>query len=309
MPYRHDDLFGRFASVLRLKPGVTAFMAGLETELLREVNEPWCPELVAIPPGKFWMGSTKPERRWAIQQGAQRDRFYQRAQQEWVSWEKTHQQVVVSKALAVGKYPVTRGQYLVFIEATAHDMSGDCMFHTGNKWEQSSSADWRFPGFEQTDDHPVVCVSWGDAQAYLAWLSEKTNQPYRLLSEAEWEYACRTGTTRRYSWGDDPPTPEQANFAMNVGKTTEVGSYPANPWGLHDMHGNVWEWVQDCWNKSHTGAPTGGSAWTSGNNSRRVLRGGSWNDEPENLRSALRYGWFTDYRSSYIGFRVARTLR
>ena len=124
------------------------------------------------------------------------------------------------------------------------------------------------------------------------------------------------GTTSRYSWGNDLPTPKQANFG-DVGKTTEIGSYPANPWGLHDMNGNVWEWVEDCWTDSYTeraiesnigdGAFVG-SAWTSGDCSRRVLRGGSWGDSPEGLRSADRGRYGTVGRSDYLGFRVARTL-
>ena len=152
----------------------------------------------------------------------------------------------------------------------------------------------------------MINVSWEDAQAYADWLSKKTGQSYRLLSEAEWEYVCRAGTTTRYSWGDDLPTPEQANF--NVGKATEVGSYPANPWGLHDMHGNVWEWVEDCGNESYDGAPTDGSAWTSGDYCR-VLRGGSWYFDQGSLRSASRYNRFPGLRLNIFGFRVARTLR
>ena len=128
-------------------------------------------------------------------------------------------------------------------------------------------------------------------------------------AEAEWEYACRAGTTTRYSWGDDPPTPKQANFGRNVGKTTEVGSYPANPWGLYDMHGNVWEWVEDCWNDSYEDAPTDGSAWTRGDSGRRVLRGGSWDYLPGFLRSASRGRENSSVRNHLIGFRVARTLR
>jgi formylglycine-generating enzyme required for sulfatase activity len=156
----------------------------------------------------------------------------------------------------------------------------------------------------------VVCVSWENAKAYVAWLSQETGQPYRLLSEAEWEYACRAGTTTRYWWGDDPPTPEQANFGRNVRGTTEVGTYPANPWGLHDMHGNVWDWVEDCWNESYQGAPSDGSAWMSGDCSRRVLRGGSWTYGGRAvLRSAFRGRSFADFRSFNRGFRVARTLR
>ena len=152
---------------------------------------------------------------------------------------------------------------------------------------------------------PVILVSWKDAQAYVAWLSEQTGQPYRLLSEAEWEYACRAGTTTRYSWGDDPPTPEQANFD----ETTKVGSCPANSWGLYDMHGNVWEWVEDCWNEGYEGAPNDGSAWTGGDCNRRVLRGGSWVNAPGALRSASRERYFPVVQVSDVGFRVARTLR
>jgi formylglycine-generating enzyme required for sulfatase activity len=110
-------------------------------------------------------------------------------------------------------------------------------------------------------------------------------------------------------WGNDLPTPEQANFGGNVGKTSEVGAYPANPLGLYDMNGNVWEWVEDCWNESYKGAPSDGSAWTSGDCSARVLRGGSWGVGPETLRSAFRFWLSSDVRYSVIGFRVARMLR
>ena len=155
---------------------------------------------------------------------------------------------------------------------------------------------------------PVINSSWDDAQAYVAWLAKKTGQSYRLLSEAEWEYACRAGTTTRYSWGDDPPTSKQANFGRNVNKTSEVGAYPANPWGLCDMHGNVWELVEDCWNKSYEVAPSDGTAWRSGDYSRRVWRGGSWSVAPEHLRSSVR-GWIAPgFRGTPLGFRVARTL-
>jgi formylglycine-generating enzyme required for sulfatase activity len=262
-------------------------------------DAPWCPELVVVPRGEFRMGSTEPERRWAIGQGAE---------QEWVDREKPQHGVAIPEPFAVGKHPVTRGQFARFVEATAHDMSGGCWIWTGDKWEQDPTADWCAPGFEQTDDHPVVGVSWEDATAYVEWLGRETGQPYRLLSEAEWEYACRAGTTTRYAWGDEPPTPEQANFGRNKGGTTAVGAYPPNPWGLYDMHGNVMEWVEDCWNDGYRGAPGDGRAWTSGDCGRRVLRGGSWLNYPGNLRSAIRYSHDSDYRRLIIGFRVARTL-
>jgi formylglycine-generating enzyme required for sulfatase activity len=157
---------------------------------------------------------------------------------------------------------------------------------------------------------PVINVSWEDAQAYVEWLSNETGQPYRLLSEAEWEYAYRAGTTTHYAWGDEI-TLENANYGRKVGKnkTTEVGSYPPNRWGLYDMQGNVCEWVEDCWNDSYEGAPNDGSAWTSDDCSHRVVRGGSWSDPPGLLRSASRVEYSGDDASHDIGFRVARMLR
>jgi formylglycine-generating enzyme required for sulfatase activity len=216
--------------------------------------------------------------------------------------------VAIAAPFANGKYQVTRGQFARFVEATGHDMSGGAKVYIGSAWKQDESADWCSPGFEQTDQHPVVCVSWQDSQDYAGWLNKETGQPYRLPSEAEWEYACRAGTTTRCSWGDDPPTPEKANFGWKIGQTTEAGSYPPNPWGLYDMNGNVWEWVEDCWNDSYEGGPSDGSAWTSGDCSRRVRRGGSWFNGPGVLRSAARFGGGAGKRSNLIGFRVAKTL-
>ena len=144
----------------------------------------------------------------------------------------------------------------------------------------------------------------------MAWLGEQTGQPYRLLSEAEWEYACRAGATTRYSWGDKI-APENANYRdSGIGKTTEVGAYPANRWGLYDMHGNVWEWVEDTWHDNYEGAPTDGRAWTSEEeDDRRVLRGGAWYLIPWDLRSAYRHYLSPDDRDDECGFRAARTLR
>ena len=129
------------------------------------------------------------------------------------------------------------------------------------------------------------------------------------MSEAEWEYAARAGTTTRYSFGDEI-TPSDANYYDgNIGKTQPVGSYRANGFGLHDMHGNVWEWVQDCWNESYTGAPNNGDAWEVGDCPRRILRGGSWNLIPWVLRSANRDWNRSGFRYFDFGFRVARTLK
>ena len=170
---------------------------------------------------------------------------------------------------------------------------------------------------------PVINVSWDDAVAYTEWLSEQTGKWYRLPSEAEWEYAAclqrgaprrqaRARTTTRHSWGDDIgrnlANCDGCGSQWDDKETAPVGSFPANAWGLHDMHGNVWEWVQDCWNGNYEGAPVDGSAWESGDCSRRVLRGGSWNDTPRILRAAYRFRGSFGGRGDDFGFRIVRML-
>jgi formylglycine-generating enzyme required for sulfatase activity len=201
--------------------------------------------------------------------------------------------VTIARPFAVGKYPVT------FDEWDA------CVNAGGTKYEPVDSGWGR-------GKRPVINVSWDDAQVYVAWLSKKTGMPYRLLSEAEWEYAARAGTTTRYPWGDEPDT-NHANFRDSgsqwSGKqTAPVGSFEPNAFGLHDMIGNVWEWLQDCWNNSYSGAPTDGSAWEAGDCGRRVVRGGSWDSYPENARVADRSGDGPTVRYFGLGFRLARTL-
>ena len=161
-------------------------------------------------------------------------------------------------------------------------------------------------------DRPMVKVSWEDAQSYVSWLSRETGEDYRLPTEAEWEYAARAGGTTKYGWGNEIGANRANCSGDECGDqweyTAPVGSFPANAWGLHDMHGNVWEWVQDCWNGSYAGAPVDGSAWLSGDCSERVLRGGSWYDNPRFLRAAFRFRYSSGDRLSIYGFRVARTL-
>jgi formylglycine-generating enzyme required for sulfatase activity len=168
---------------------------------------------------------------------------------------------------------------------------------------------------------PAINVSWRDAMAYVQWLTA-TDQPYRLPSEAEWEYACRAGTTTPFSFGRTI-TPSQANYDGNYTyaggakgvyrkRTVEVGSLPANLWGLHEMHGNVWEWLEDVWHDSYSDAPVDGSAWTEGeglnSDRRRVVRGGSSYNYPRGCRSAFRGSFEPDDRNNFLGFRLARTL-
>jgi formylglycine-generating enzyme required for sulfatase activity len=158
---------------------------------------------------------------------------------------------------------------------------------------------------------PATSVSLDDAQQYVAWLSRLTGQRYRLLSEAEWEYAARAGSTTAYSFGDDPATlGDYAWYHDNSkGKAHPVGLKKPNAWGLYDMHGNVWQWVEDCYHEHYTGAPEDGSAWIEGADcGSRVVRGGSWDYPPQGLRSAVRTGFDSVVRYDGLGFRVGRTL-
>ena len=237
-----------------------------------------CPEMVVLPAGEFIMGSPKEEIGRRDDEGPQR----------WVT---------IPNPFAVGKYEVTVGQFEEFAKETDRKIE-HCNLIEGTFWSN--------PGFKQTNNHPVVCVNWHDASAYVDWLSKKTGHEYRLLSEAEWEYAARAGTTAAYYFGK-----MNYNYAQYFSRgTLAVGSFPANAFGLHDMHGNVWEWVQDCWHLNYKEAPTDGSAWSCGvlTKEARVLRGGSWNDLVDSLRSANRFWNYATYRPNYYGFRVARTF-
>jgi formylglycine-generating enzyme required for sulfatase activity len=236
-------------------------------------DAPFAPELVVIPTGGFMMGSTDKE------EGGSED-------------ERPQHRVTIAQRFAIGRYPVTFGEYDRFCEARGRKKPGDEGWGRGRR--------------------PVINISWQDAQAHIAWLSQETGKPYRLPSEAEWEYACRAGTTSRYSFGD-AITPKDANYGdSGLRSTSEVGAYAPNPWGLHDMHGNVWEWVEDDWHKDYQGAPRDGSAWKDAgadrNPHRSVLRGGSWDLKRQLCRSAGRGGLIPDGKGSVVGFRVARTL-
>ena len=260
-----------------------------------------CPEMVEVPAGEFTMGSPPSEEGRYSNEGPQRP-------------------VAIPKPFAVGKHEVTRGQFARFVEATGHSTRDECWTDEDGKWESRSGRTWQKPGIEQEERDPVVCVSWHDAWAYLTWLAQKTGRPYRLLSEAEWEYAARAMTTGPFHFGSTIST-NQANFKGNGEsdgsggrevyreRTVPVSWFPPNAFGLRNVHGNVWEWVEDCWHKSYAGAPPDGEAWTSGDDChRKVLRGGSWNSIPQNLRSAFRASDFSGSRSNNRGFRVALTL-
>ena len=261
---------------------------------------PTCPEMVVVPTGTFTMGSTESE-------PGRLDR-------------EDQVQVTFSKPLAVGRFAVTRGEFASFVADTGHKTDGGCHALTGTEWKLQPDRSWRSAGFAQDDRHPVVCVNWDDAKAYAAWLSAKTGKTYRLMSESEREYVTRAGTPTPFWWGVSI-TSNQANFngsaePYKIGgtkgeyrqRTVPVDSFEANPWGLYNVHGNVWEWTEDCWNGKNAGNPGNGSARTSRDCSSRVLRGGSWSNVPQVLRAADRYYSLPVIRSPILGFRMARTL-
>ena len=269
-----------------------------------------CPELVVVAPGEYRMGSPSGEAGPGDSDGS------------------VHR-VSIGEAIAVGVYEVTVGQWRRFVGETGYATRDGCWTYEEGVWEERSGRNWERSGFVQDEGHPVVCVSWEDAQAYVGWLSAETGEEYRLPSESEWEYVARAGTRSARYWGEDAG--EQCRYANGSDEsvrrrysdwrwrvvscddgyvhTSPVGSFEANGYGLHDVLGNVSEWVEDCWNESYVGAPADGSAWTRGNCEGRMLRGGSWDDFPWNLRFANRGTSTPDYRIIFFGFRIVRTLR
>jgi formylglycine-generating enzyme required for sulfatase activity/transglutaminase-like putative cysteine protease len=244
-----------------------------------------CPEMVVIPPGQFAMGTGS-------------------------DTERPQHTVRLGAPLGVGRYHVTRGQYESFVAATGRPDGSGCHVSVGGQWDLDAKKSWRDPGFEQSDSDPVVCVSWQDARAYAAWLSKKTGRYYRLLTEAEWEYAARAGTSTARWWGDDV-SPALANCKgcgtpWDDKGTAPAGSFPANPFDLSDMLGNAWQWVEDCWADNYSDAASDASiARASGDCSRRTLRGGSWSVTPWYLRASTRYWLAAEKQYSNAGFRVA----
>jgi formylglycine-generating enzyme required for sulfatase activity len=240
-----------------------------------------CPEMVIVPSSSFMMGSpaSEPER---------------------LSNEDPQHLVTIGKPFAVGKFTVT------FAEWDACRADGGCVGY--------------LPGDEGWggSNRPVINVTWNDAKAYAGWLSKRTGRSYRLLSEAEREYVARAGTASPFWWGASIST-DQANYDGNYTygggvtgehrkETLPVASFESNPWGLYQVHGNVYDWVEDCFHDSYQGAPSDGTAWTTGECTYRVLRGGSGSSKPQYLRAAFRNGAYPDNRHYEIGFRVARTL-
>jgi formylglycine-generating enzyme required for sulfatase activity len=264
-------------------------------------------QMIAIPPGRFMMGGPPTEERWHGYDGR----------------EEPQTPVQIDYAFALGQHAVTLDAFKAFVAETNHDTGKSAVVWNGKEWKDTPGKGWRDPGFAQAGNNPVCCVNWNDAKAFTAWLNKKlglTGRPdaYRLPSEAEWEYACRAGTDTPFSFGQTINT-DQANYDGNYSygagkktgvyhrKTMPVGSFLANPFGLHEMHGNVWEWSEDTFQKNYEGAPRDGSPWVGTDSSSRVLRGGSWDVSPSWLRSAGRSDGFPSYRDNDWGFRLARS--
>jgi formylglycine-generating enzyme required for sulfatase activity len=285
-----DRLVQALTDGARITPSANAqlgtFVPG---QVFRDIDEPWCPEMVVIPAGRFAMGSPPNEEGRIPHEGPQH-------------------LVTIAEPFALGRYPVTFEEYDEFAATTSREPSCDAGWGRGRR--------------------PVINVSWQDAEAYVACLSQQTGQPYRLPSEAEWEYTCRAGTTTPFYFGRTVST-DQANYNGTVAygpgrkgvdrqQTVPVGYFLANAFGLHDMHGNVAELCADVWHDSYTGAPSDGSAWLDGvNQAERVMRGGGYSWFPYTLRCAFRLSvglhlpssWRLHGIPSAQGFRVARTLR
>jgi formylglycine-generating enzyme required for sulfatase activity len=298
----------------RVGSGVRAFLAGNGVhEYFKDSDA--APGMVVLPAGAFTMGESD--------DGAAS------------SNEKPAHTVTFARPFAVGRCAVTVAEFRAFVEATGHKTL-DTIYTIGAEFlgfgdlvvRHKAGRNWRRPGYRQGDDHPVVGVSWQDARAYVAWLATLTGKPYRLLSEAEWEYAARARSMHRYAWGqvitraranfDENPELRRRNpmaWRYNARRgTCPVEHFEPNAWGLFNMHGNVAEWVEDDWHETYEGAPDDGSARVSPGSDKaggswiKVVRGGSWNSSASDVRSAARAGNFSENGASWIGFRVARDL-
>ena len=309
-------LIRTITSLLLIVPGLiglsrTAQTAEISASTFRDCAD--CPEMVVIPAGEFVMGVSPGEEDREALSAEFRNR-------------SAPQRRIRVGDFSAGRYEVTRAQYRKFIEATGHRGEG-CFVWSSGDFRMDAGKSWQNPGHAQDDRHPVNCVSWEDALAYTKWLSAITGRYYRLLTEAEWEYAARGGNPASRFWGDDINL--SCDFSNGADRrtlslvaeagdwpsvkcddrhahTAPVGSYRANAYGLHDMLGNVAEWTADCWNGDYRDAPADARARMTGNCFMRAVRGGAWDEGPASLRSAYRVGSPVVIRVYSRGFRVAR---
>jgi formylglycine-generating enzyme required for sulfatase activity len=271
---------------------------------------PECPEMIVVPAGRFMMGAA-PD-------------LVNRLPSEM-----PYHEVTIGRPFAIGRFEVTRAMFAGFIRDTGYAIEPGCVYWDAGiqGWKNDPKRSWQSPGFPQTDTHPVVCVPWHAAKAFVEWLSRRTGKSYRLPSEAEWEYAARAGTTTRWYWGEQLAAAcEYANLSDLSAKasyahwitfqcddrhpyTAPVGSFKPNAFGLHDMIGNAWEWTEDCFHSSYTGAPADGRAWVDEICEKRFTRGTSFYTAPRHSRLTFRLDGPPDYRMVQYGFRVARDYR
>ena len=297
--------------MLRFRLKLIGFVACVAASgpALARLHEP-VPQMVTILAGEALLGSSEAE----TTREARTPTF--------AAFEHPQHQAKFIRPFAIGKYHVTRREFDAFVSATHRNVDG-CVIAIAGQWSAAplTGHDYARPGFTQTPNEPAVCVSWEDAAAYAAWLSLKTGHKYRLPSEDEWEYAARGGTSTARWWGDSAQdiclranggdkgyaavfqADKSANLACSDGYTytSPVGHYPANPFGLHDMYGNAWQWTADCF-AVHAGATVPEPC------TARSIRGGSWHNSVSTLRSATRFSLPPNMRSSSLGFRVLREL-
>jgi len=310
---------GQSGSARRIKNGV-AVIALVLTACATSGNAPpdcpTCPAMVRIPAGNAVFGSIPGS-------------LYQRPD------ELPRREIRIDRPFAVGKYEITRREYAAFVQATSYTAAGDCLTDRRKlgDWQFDAGTDWHDPGFTQADDHPVACVSYDDALAYIAWLNSTTHGGYRLLTELEWEYVAAAGATTLFPWGDDKidgcryangfdeaawvkyarmdtsgyplfdPLPCRDGWL----NTNPAGALAPNKFGLYDMIGNVSEWVADCYGPSHERLTANRMAEApEGPCPKRVAKGGSWGTLAHNLRTAERFPYVATHRDDSIGFRVAR---
>ena len=267
-----------------------------------------CPEMVVVPAGRFTMGSPPDEPGRRDDEGPQRE-------------------VRVDRPFAVSRYEIKRREYEAFLKDSKLPVSGQCVTDRRQQghWVPDAETSFHDPGFTQTSDHPAACLSWNDATAYIAWLNKMTGGGYRLLTEAEWEYVARAGSVTAYPWGSDiaqgcsymngfDRTTIQTKGDLYQGEavpfadcsdgyvnTAPVGSFRSNAFGVHDMIGNLGEWVEDCSTDSYRPE-------SKPDCSRRMVRGGSWGTQPRQLRSAERIRYQPTDVDDSIGIRVAKSL-
>ncbi len=273
-----------------------------------------CPEMIIIPAGRFLIGSPAQEPGRGQDEGPQT-------------------KVDLAQPFAVSRFEVTRAQYQAFLRQSGHAISGGCITdrRKPGTWAADEQTNVEDPGFKQGDDHPAACVSWNDAMAYVSWLNSQVGGGYRLLTEAEWEYVARAGSTTAYPWGasvhdgcthmngyDEKILGQKGNLYQGEAvpyatcsdgfvNTAPVGSFKPNAFGVYDMLGNLGEWIADCATQSYAGLHPDGAS-EGGDCTKRMVRGGSWGSQPRQLRSAERYRYRPTDIDDSIGIRVAKSM-